>query len=425
MALIEPIQKVTSHKTKGGALYVAIIISIIVAIILGMFILIAGYNQRNANAYAQSVQLNYNLLSAFQLAQSEYFNQSLNNQWLKNTGNDDSIKIQKKYWGAYQLINVQTKNRHKQLKQCGLYGTNMSGDTGLVVSDNSRPIGLSGKIEFKAACYLPRAGIKPAYIEGQSYQPSSETNSFIKSAPAQIPYPAQVHVDGMANQRITANDGTDSLVSNLPMVIDHSFTQKTLVWECGLSKLSQLRLKNNIKLICNQIEIDSTCHFENILIVANKVRFNQGFVGKVHVIARDSILIQDNCHFNFPSSFVLLPKEEGENTFNTITIGNNCVFFGGIVALGNKENTSSQKVFIKLNASSTINGFVYSSDYLHLQGEANANIMASKLLLKTPSAVYENHLLGCTIHPKKYSSVLAIPFLFQKDTHYLLCQKLN
>ena len=99
----------SDYTLKGGALYIAIIISIVTGIILCMFILMAAHNQRTVTVYTQSLQLNYNLQSAFELAQSAYFNESNNNRWFKNSSNNDSIKIRKTYWGAYQLIHAQTK----------------------------------------------------------------------------------------------------------------------------------------------------------------------------------------------------------------------------------------------------------------------------------------------------------------------------
>ena len=422
------ISKIKSHfnkKVKGGALFIAILISIIVGILLCMFILLANYNQRSVSNLTQSSQLYYNLKSAFEMAQSDYFTEELNNKWFKNVVNDDSIKIKKTQWGAYILINAQTKNRHHSIYQAGLYGTYMTADSGLVVSDNSRPIGLSGNIVFKTNCYLPKAGIKPAYIEGQSYIGSSQNNGFIKSSPNSI---SEINESVLKKIKVQKNISvyTDSSVSSLTSNTNHSFNKKTILWQTPSVKLSNLNLKNNIKIICSgNIEVDSSCHFDNILIVCSKIKFKQGFKGSVHVLASDSIITEKKCEFQYPSSFTLIAEDNTQTNLRSIVLEEDCIFFGGIIAINNNTLPNGAKVFIKLNAKSEVNGFIYSNNYTHVEGKLNATVITNALLLKTPSAVYENHILGCEIDPKKYAPILAIPLLFKNNSKLLCCKKIN
>ncbi|MEO6303211.1 MAG: hypothetical protein ABIP51_08560 [Bacteroidia bacterium] len=418
-------KKIVTKKVKGGALYIAIIISIIIGIILCMFIMIANYNQRNITLYTQSTQLYYNLSSAFEIAQSDYFTVEKNDKWIKNTINDDSIKIKKITWGAYLLINAQTKNRHKSMSQCGLYGTYMPSDTGLLVSDNSRPVGLSGNISFKANCYLTNAGVKAAYIEGQSYMSSAQNAGFIKSAQGSIPSINDDILKEIEMLQTNLNNYTDSSVAYMPTKLVQSFNSKTVLWENPPQRLSNIELKNNIKIVTQNIEIDNTCKLDNILIICNKIKFKEGFKGKIHVIACDSIIMEKKCEFTYPSSFVLLPKQDSTNALKCIIMNEDCKFFGGILAITKNADQGSPKVFIKLNAKSEVNGFVFSSNYLHLEGNANATIITDKLLLKTPSAVYENHILSCEIDPKKYSNILAVPLVLKKTAKLICCEKLN
>lgn len=412
-------------KLKGGALYIAILVSIIIGIILCMFIMIANYNQRSVTVYAQTSQLYYNLQSAFEIAQSEYFTEEKNDQWIKNTLNDDSLRIKKIHWGAYLLITAQTKNRHQSISECGLYGTSMPSDTGLMISDNGRPVGMSGAIIFKANCYLPKSGIKAAFIEGQSFVNSPQNNGFTKASPMQIPLLETRIIEKINKQQSDINLYTDSVVSFLPQNYMRSFSNKTAVWECSLARLSNISFKNNIKIIAKDIEIDSSCHLENVLIVCGKIKFKNGFKGKVHVIASDSIVMDRQCEFNYPSSFVLLPKDNQANAFSYIAINEECKFYGGMLAINKNSDPGSSKVFIKLNGKSEVNGFIYSANYLHLEGKVNATVICDKLLLKTPSAVYENHMLACEIDPKKYSHLLAIPQIFKSRAKLMRCQKVN
>lgn len=407
---------------KGGALYIAMMVGIIIGILLTMFILLARYNNYNVTAFAQNSQLQYNLKSAFQIARSSYFTPEKNDRWIKNSFNDDSIKVKRTYWGAYLLVTAQTKNRHYAISQSALFGSPMSKDSGLVVSDNSRPVGLSGSVIFKANCYLPSGGIKPAFIEGQSYMGGTQNAAFIKKASLQIQVIDEAFKSAIYDQQKNLLSNTDSLVGLGVNTMERSFSRSTAVMEQQGNKMIHYQLKGNIKIICdNELVIDSSCHFSDVLVIAQKVRFKQGFKGSVHVIASDSIIAEKQTVFEYPSSFVLAPGNEKENKLRCIQMSEDSQFNGGMIAFSELDNADS-KVFIKLDAKGEVNGFIYSSDYLHSEGKINANVICDKLMLKTPSAVYENHLLACEIDPGKYSHLLSIPNIFNKEQSLMLCK---
>jgi hypothetical protein len=385
-----------------------------------MLMLISRFNQRTITTFVQSSQLNYNLKSAFEIARSAYFTEEKNNRWFKNTFNDDSVRIKKLNWGAYLVIVAETKNRHQALTLSGLYGTAMSADTGIVISDNSRPVGLSGKISLMANCYFPQAGIKPAYIEGQSYQSLPGNAQYIKHSPAKVP---DVDADYSRSLKLQQDRllASDSLCSSIPPVLTQPFNLKTAVFETNSGRLSGYHLKNNIKIIsAGTLEIDSSCHLQNVLIIGKTIRFRDGFKGRVHVIASDSIISGKKCVFDYPSSFVVSSGEE-DAFLKCVQFSDECIFYGGIIA---DNNSGKGKVFVKLNASSEVNGLVYSSDYAHVEGKINGNIICNSLLLKTPSAVYENHLLSCEINPGKYAHLIAVPMIFGKSKPLKCCKNL-
>jgi hypothetical protein len=412
-------------KVKGGALYISIIISVIIGVILTFFILISRYNQFTVTKFSQASQLQFNIKSAFEIARSDYFTEEKNDRWIKNQINDDSIRIKKISWGAYLAVAVQTKNRHQRLYQSSLLGTLSSPDTCLYVGDNTRPVGLSGKIEIKGKCYLPAAGIKPAYIEGQSYQSASNFASLIHTSSAEIPSVTDKFRDGIKVQRDKLNSRVDSLVSGVPDLCKNSFNNKTVVIESGSATLSRKTLGGNIKLVCNgSLIIDNSCMFNDILIVCDKIKFKKGFKGSVHVIARDSISMEENCEFEYPSSFVVFNDRVGPTALATIQFNEQCKFAGAVVALSDKASTTNN-VFVKLCGGGEIIGSVYSSGFLHLQGKCFGTIFCQKLLLKTPSAVYENHILGCDLDSKKYGQLLAAPLLFKEDKRVVICKNLK
>lgn len=412
-------------KLKGGALYIAIIISILISVVLTLFIVLAYHNIQTIQVQSSISQLELSLESGFELSKSSYFTKENQNRWQKIPYNNDSIIIKKLPWGCFQLISVSAKNAHHHLHKTGLFGGAATTDTALMVSEQDKSIGLAGKIKFSGMCYLPKAGIKTAYIEGTSFSDLNMLRPFIKLAPNTIPAIDETFLKDIAFIQSELNQRNDSLIDFIPDVLNNSFKQKTLVIQQSSISLNNQTLSNNIKLIAaNTITIDNNCQLNNILLIARKIIFKKGFKGIVHAMAKDSIITEDECEFNYPSSFCTYNSNTGisnNNIIKGVFFGETCKFQGSIIAANNKE--SSYKSLVKLNKQFQLIGSAYSSNYCDVQGNIYGTIICSSVLLQTPSAVYENHLLNCLLDPKKYGTHLVIADWFTTKQKQYVCAK--
>ena len=402
------------NKLKGGALYIALIICIVISIILSVFILIAHFNQRQIISRTGNEQLAWNLRSAFHLAQSDQFLYTLNNRWFKYGLTDDSLKIKTLQWGAYQLIAAQSKNSHQLLSEAGLYGSCPSKDTALFIEDSGRPVNLAGTILFNGNVYFPATGYRPAYIEGAGAVIDPSVNHFVKRSGGSLPLLKKTLVDRWRQQIKNPESFTDSLGSLDQPLICKAFSANTLLIRSGNLNLSGCRLFHNIKLVANgEILVDSTTRLDNVLLIAAKVRFKKGFKGVVQVIASDSVILEEGCYLSYPSSLTVVNDESTGNHLKGIFIGEKVRVEGSMIAVNN--TSTAQKVIVTTKKDCALYGFVYSSDYGSIQGSLYGSLFCAKLLLQTPSAVYENHLLNCTIDARHYMVSLYIPAVFEKS----------
>jgi len=410
-------------KLKGGALYVSVIISILISIILSLFIVVAYYNTQSVQSLNSLIQLHLSMESGFEIAQSHYYNSTHSNTWQKMPYNNDSVMVKKMAWGCFTLIDVKAKNTHFSIHKTGLFGTSATKDTALMIADQNRPVGLAGKIKFTGSCYLPKAGIKSAYIEGTSFSDLNSLRPYIKQAPDYIPIIDETYLKTIEQNQTEVSNYTDSLISFIPEVLIHSFQKKTTVVQQRNIVLNSQILSNNIKIIASDlIIIENTCQLNNILLIARKVIFKKGFKGSVHVIAKDSIITEDECEFNYPSSFCVYSNSSSKATnkpVRGIFFGTQCKFKGSLLAANNKIGTSS--MMIKMNKQFELIGNTYSSDYTDAQGNLYGSVFSKTLLLQTPSGVYENHLFNCMIDPKRYSADLTVPSWFTQKEKHLTC----
>lgn len=406
-------------------MYVAIIISILISIILGLFILVAYYNSNAVLAQNSHNQLYQSLCSGFELSKSAYYKTTSYNTWQKMPYNNDSIIVKKIAWGCYTLVDVNAKNTHFNIHKTGLFGCLQLTDTALMLAETNRPIGLAGDIKFKGNCYLPKAGVKSANIEGMSFSDINAVRPYIKQAPIYIPKIDEAYLKNIEETQLALNLYTDSLISFIPDILNQSFQHKTTVIQIGSIRLNRQVFSNNIKIIASDlITVDNTCQLNNVLLIARKVLFKKGFKGTVHVIAKDSIVTEDNCEFNYPSSFCVYSNDV-KLTPNPLVrgafFGTQCKFKGGILAANNSNQSS--RMMIKLNKAFELIGNVYSSNYADAQGKLYGTIYCQTLLLQTPSGVYENHLLNCLFDPKTYGSNLTVPNWFSQKNKTSTCAK--
>lgn len=394
---------------KGGALYMALIICIVIGVILSVLILIAHFNQRQVLAFAGDQQLRWELESAFPIAQSAYFTDEENGRW-QATDSGDSLRLRRCWWGAYRLIAASARNAHRQLDRCGLYGVFLPADTALYIEDAGRPASFAGTVGFRGKAYLPAGGFRTAYIEGAGAVIDPGIQAYVAQSRGALPQVSEQLLEGLRQLLQSPALPGDSLGSLEAAQISQPFTSPTLLFRSGNVDLASCRLSRNIKVAAeHSLVIDSSAHLDNVFLIATKVHFKKGFHGCVQVLAADSIVLEEGCHFDYPSSLTVLSDGEGGNGLKGIFVAPGCRVEGSLLAL--RDGRGPGKVTVSSGAGQFF-GLVYSSDYAGLQGELYGSLLCTKLLLQTPSAVYENHLFNCRIDASRYAGSLFVPGIF-------------
>lgn len=401
------------YKLSGGALYISLLLCISVGTFLALIIMLSSYNQRSIVELQETDRFYMNLKSGVSIARSSYFSPAHNNTWLTSAPGGDSLRINRISWGAFDIISVETKNNGRGAKRIGLYGgSHLPADTGLFISESNRQITIMGPVDFRGKCFLPK------YRKLSGYQKLGSALGNVVNTPGYIPQ-LQTRVLSAIREQAVVTAG-DSMASVIPEYFSNSFKKKTIVYTIGNSRLTGCYLDGNIKIIADELEVDSSCKFNNILVVCKKVRFNTGFKGKVHVVASDSISAASRCSFHYPSSFVLLNESGDTKGTKIIRIGDSCMFSGAAIACdAGSLKKAGATVFIQMKESSVFNGLIYSNGYLQVAGTINGTAFAEKLIVVSASSVNENQMSPCTIDPKKYAGILPVPSLFDEQSAFV------
>jgi len=137
------------------------------------------------------------------------------------------------------------------------------------------------------------------------------------------------------------------------------------------------------------------------LIIAPSIHIASDFSGAVQLFAEDRIIIDENAKLDYPSSIVLAARsdssrlilEEGTH-IQGVCIANSKTqkrLLYPQVILKNKSKIEGQLICYNLN--------------LQAQGEVIGSTFTNKLILKTSSSIYENHLMDAEfdINPLPYN----------------------
>jgi len=396
---------------KAGALLYAMFLVIVITLISSSFILVNYYSNAYVIRILKQEQLfqdahsgiNYGLVMHRELP----INTKIEVDLFSN--NQHRVTITKNNWGALFVLVSEAVWKTKKVKKLALIGANM--DDGekiaLYLANQNKPLSLTGATKIVGNCYLPEAGVKRAYIEGKSFVGNKLIDGIKYFSNKTLPPISEELIQ--ENQRNFFNNRreNDSLM-NYDVVFNqdtifNSFENKTLVLYSPLAiELSNKIIEGNIIIQSGQkITIKSTSSISNALLYAKGIILEKNVEGNMQLFAEDSILVGENCQLHYPSVVAVIGV--GTTTYTRKIIIDEKVAIKGTVFLYNKEVDRKHRTLISVGKESKITGQIYASELLELKGEVHGSVFCKNFLLKTPSSVYENHLIDATINRKELS----------------------
>jgi hypothetical protein len=401
---------------KAGALYYAIFISFLVALLGGFFVMNVWTHHAHTLLILNGQRLERNLHSSLLLAQEtpELIpdNKSVEVD-LFNDGND-IVSVTRKQWGGFSLVRVDAEAKFINKSAIALYGKDVfeNEKIALYLSDRGQYLSLSGKTIIKGDCFLPKSGLRRAYIEGSSFQGSKLSEGKVSESKPELPSENNTIITTNIpyfSCQISLNDTlADIALLFRSDTIRQSFYSKTLVmYSKYWVTLSDKFLQGNIRIISSKgVTITKSVQTDNIIVYAPKIEVGKGFVGNLQLFASDTIIVNDGVKLLFPS---LLSIPDAQNAKAFINIGKNCLIIGDLL-LSIKNETKNSRAECLLNAGSIVTGRVYCEGRLELRGTVNGTIYTNGFILRTPGSIYENHLIDATINfdalPEYYSGSL-------------------
>lgn len=417
---------------RAGSLYFAIFISLVVNIILASVILFFHYSNSYIDTQITLEQIDADTRAGITLAlydTSLFMSGMERSLRLYETEDPDSdLILSKEYWGVFQIIRSSATWKNMSVMNMAMSGADLTTgeEIALYVADKDRYLSFSGATAITGTCYLPKLGVRMAFIEGQNFTGDKLVEGEIKTSNPELPPLRSGLLNANKPYFGDTLPGNDSIAGTAEIMntdtIIRSFQMRTLlIYSKEPVVLDHISLSGNIRIVSSQsIYVTKNLNAENIILYAPSIYFEKGFTGCLQAFAQDTLIAAENCDFTYPSCLGLISENINgiymELKDNTRLAG--CVFI-------HQDNKGANEPYLKINENAIVQGQVYCPGTVELKGRIAGSLYCHGFALRTFSAFYENYLLNATVDRPSLSGYYAGSFLLSGYEHAKMIQWLN
>ncbi|HEY8402744.1 MAG TPA: hypothetical protein VIK89_15855 [Cytophagaceae bacterium] len=394
---------------RANALFIVVVISLIIGILTSSLILIAYHYRLQISDSLLYKRLELNANSGINLLLSDYPLPYDEPKWVDLFKEEtDSILIKKSRWGVFEVGVVKASLGKSKVVKAIEYGYKPDRVSGgaLYLVDQNRPLSLCGKTILRGTCYLPEAGVKRAYIEGQSFEGDKLVHGKTERSKTSLP-PLNPEVQKYV-VALTENPGASGIQlkeidwQEQDSIINSFLDSTSFIHSSSRLNISGKVIKGNVIIYSSsQVELSADNFIKDALVIAPSIIVKRGFTGSVQLFGTDSIIIEEEVRLTYPS-VVSLVKKDFKVTQPFIRIGSKAEVTGLVVAF--QQVFDLKQTLIDLRREAKVEGQVYADGFLDLKGIVHGSVACNKFTLRTHSSTYENHLLNAVIDQTQLST---------------------
>jgi hypothetical protein len=393
---------------KGSALYMVIVIALIIGIICSALVMVAYLYQAQYQKTARYGRLRNNLESGIAIVRADSartYSQETKTNLFEN--GLDSVTLQRFEWGLFDIGIVKAFQQRDTLLSLFEIGASVDSAhwSALYLADEDRPLSVSGRTKIIGNAFLPKSGIRAAYVDNQSYQGSKKMVSG-HQYDSEKKLPA-LEKDRLAliSQLLSGQLPDDSLLRNSKEV-SNDFTRPTryLNFKKVPHTLSFVRYSGRLIIVSDTtLTIDSTAQLEEVIVIAKTIRVGSGFKGRCQLFATDSLLVGPGSTFSYPSALCILQFKEAKQRQLRLELSDHVSLTGTVMTW--QESQQPLPPLIQIGKESILNGQVYSFGVFSYKGKLtiNGSIYTTKFLYRNDFTAYENYLINATIDTRRLS----------------------
>ncbi|QHS56499.1 hypothetical protein GWR56_13480 [Mucilaginibacter sp. 14171R-50] len=412
-------QPLPRHSSRPGrltaaSLYIVIVVALVIALLCEALIASAFYYRAYHAQRNRLDRLDNRVSSGLNLILSDGQRADYRNELVDLFERGaDTVRLSRYFWGGFDIGVSRAGSGRDSAFAAILIGNELDSLSRFAIwlADEDRPLSVSGRTAVVGDVYLPKAGVRSAYVNSHGYEGEpafiAEVHRFSKR---ELPEPDILRL-ARIDQSFSAGQAEERFI---PDTLTASFGLPTREYRLKAPfTLKALSLQGNIIIRCDSLlTIDSTAALEQVMIFAPAIVVRPGFRGRCQLFARDSISIGDRAAFAYPSVAALLrtrAEEAGKQGF--IRFGRSCSFFGGLLAWEKLPGVFPPAVY--LGSKGTYQGQIYTG--LLGLGDSTAiagSVTCRRFFYRSGFSNFENYLIGARIDAHALSPFYLSPAVF-------------
>lgn len=402
-------------KLEASALFYALIVAVLMALVSTAMISTAYYHRLIINQGYVQEKLIRNAASAWTLILLDKRDDIPTTTMDLYKRQTDSVQITKKRWGLFEIAISQAFQQsikgREQITKIGLLGVppDKVDQAALYLQDNRKPLSVSGQTQIIGDAFLPKAGVKSAYVNQQAYEGTALI--YGDQLRSQRILPA-IESETVQYHQAQFKHSSKSSFYDLGDSTEQSFLAETRYYRDKIIRIDEQYIKGNICLIADSlIYVGRNTVVEDVLLYAPVIVIEAGFVGQLQAFAQRKITVGSYADLQYPSVMALL-KPSSTYTSPHIDVQEHAHIHGLVLSYQQKNDNYPPLVNIAKEA--LIKGQLFIHGTLDLKGTVHGHVTCSNFLLKTSSTTYDNHLFDATINVEQRHSFYLSPIFKTK-----------
>lgn len=389
----------------GSALIYALLIMVITGILTGCLFLAVVTNRKEDIFWETQQRLIDNANSGICILQSVSNRYQQQNQLIDlYDAMRDSVKLTCYPWGLFRVIKSEAFSGRQTYLKIALSADKLETRFPVLwMPEQREPLSLCGNTLIKGEAFLPKSGVKPAYINQKTYQGKELIYGAVKQSTRNMPVGLMelFKLDPMCILKDHSLILTETISANWLLKHDtliKSFNDTMFyVEKAGLLLLSDCHIEGQI-VVCasEEIQVANSFSCKDIILIAPVIKIEQGFSGTLQAFATDTLITGYDVFLGYPSVLAVI-QTDNHNLSSVLTIGEGNRIEGSIVSL-QQYQTDRSMALLSIGNESTLVGQVISNGIVQHYGQIDGTMICKEFLLATPSAVYKNHLLDAGIN---------------------------
>ncbi len=381
--------EVLKRKISANSLVITVVLSFIIVSICFSIMLISYYYSGSQLKYISSIRLGDDLESGINilLLETDFTGEEKSETISVYSDSKDSVTLKRSTWGTlrYNYVNAFNQLGNKEQSFFSSNDVPDSLNCALYLVDHQRPLSISKTTQIDGAIYLPAAGIveqrysanivgdqRPSFGKLPTFNQELQTSytALINSFTNKTNICNTAMIGGIISQKF--NDSLLNINSNETIqLLSGSYTGKIII-------SSSKSIVINAGVIC-----------KNIIVIAPKIIFKDGFKGTLQAFATDSLIIGSDCLLEYPSVLMLKQNVESKEQ-SRLFVGNRTMISGSVFCISTK--IGYPKIMAEFRENSVVEGLVFVHGFLDLRSKVYGTVFTDFFIHRDDVAMLENRL---------------------------------